>query len=255
MVENDKYVISNFSEFESFLSGIGPEIGDPHGINLVYRGQVNSEWGLETSAARKYDTLQHERGTVGRFKMKAGSRHSNLPALLDYASWLFLMQHYGLPTRVLDWTESALVALYFAIEDQIYDKNDGAIWILFPEQMKISIGIDPTIRAAVLAETIRTPFETVEPDPNHRLRADFIHPFESNPRMHAQHCAFTVHGGWPINQLDKLPGAQAFLRKATVPASEKQRLRRMLYRLGIRRSTLFPDLENLARDLAHFRFL
>ncbi len=48
--------------------------------------------------------------------------------------WYFLMQHYGAPTRLLDWTGNPLVALYFAIVDQeVHGKNrDAAVWVFDP---------------------------------------------------------------------------------------------------------------------------
>ena len=56
-----------------------------------------------------------------RFRLRAHTFASKLPDWEDYLSWLFFMQHFGVATRLLDWSASVLVALYFATDDP----NDG----------------------------------------------------------------------------------------------------------------------------------
>ena len=64
-----------------------------------------------------------------KFRASAPTYLERLPAT-DW-EWLFLMQHYGLRTRLLDWTESSLIALYFAIRDNSGDV-DAAVWAMNP---------------------------------------------------------------------------------------------------------------------------
>jgi hypothetical protein len=61
-----------------------------------------------------------------RFRLRAPSYSRRLPHWDDYVSWLLLMQRHGVPTRLLDWTGNALVALYFAVCASV--DCDGEFW-------------------------------------------------------------------------------------------------------------------------------
>ena len=92
-----------------------------------FRGQREAEWTLQTSlefmirvnhSGGHYhlDREVEGRELLLRFRQQAADYVRDLPSNDDLASWLALMQHHGVPTRLLDWTESPHIALYFAIE-------------------------------------------------------------------------------------------------------------------------------------------
>ena len=97
-----------------------------------FRGQHQATWLLHPSQDRAtlvqykskyssgychFDRRSTERALLFQFKQRAHHYLKHLPADEDLASWLGLMQHHGIPTRFLDWTHSAFVALYFALEE------------------------------------------------------------------------------------------------------------------------------------------
>jgi hypothetical protein len=100
-----------------------------------WRGHANVGWRLEAQVHRQ--NLEHpeprpydEPSLIGHFVSRAPSRsHRPCPDADDYFGWLFLAQHYGLPTRLLDWSENPLVAAYFAVQDL---DDDGCVWALSP---------------------------------------------------------------------------------------------------------------------------
>lgn len=109
-----------------------------------FRGQREVSWSLDTSLDRavrvEYSGRDHsgyyhldrdseQSELLLRFQQQAQHHVSHLPATDDFGSWLALMQHHGVPTRLLDWTASSYVALYFAEVEQA-NEIASAVWAL-----------------------------------------------------------------------------------------------------------------------------
>jgi FRG domain len=103
----------------------------------VYRGQRNRGWPLSTALERALQAtgmdlagaLKIEGGLLRRFQRQA--HHYNIPLLPaeNIPDWLSWMQHFGAPTRLLDWTYSFYVGLYFAVRDLSQsDGGEAALW-------------------------------------------------------------------------------------------------------------------------------
>lgn len=114
---------------------------DPISVQCVFRGQGNCEWNLVPSFRRliqnvaEKTALTLERNAILQFRSEAHLylKPSVLPpeafkldAMDTYVEWLMLMQHHGAPTRLLDWTYSPYVAIYFAVID--HWETDAALW-------------------------------------------------------------------------------------------------------------------------------
>jgi len=66
-----------------------------------------------------------------RFRLRAPAYVTEVPKWDDHVSWLFLAQHYGVQTRLLDWAQNALVGLCFAVTGE-EQTEDGEIWCMDP---------------------------------------------------------------------------------------------------------------------------
>jgi hypothetical protein len=111
----------------------------------VFRGVSNAEWDLKTSLdlCARYHHGEAEKLLIESFEHSLQKVTTSLPPVADRVSWMALMRHYGLPSRLLDCTESVSVAAYFAVEKR--PKSDFAIWAFdigaVQRSAEVSLGI------------------------------------------------------------------------------------------------------------------
>lgn len=112
----------------------GDHIRSPY----VFRGMDVASWSLETSLQRlpkKPGTNVHK---IEDSLIRSFRKYANAGAFDQKSEWyvLAVAQHNGLPTRVLDWTSSPLVAAHFACGDERYKNDDGVIWCLHAGRLR-----------------------------------------------------------------------------------------------------------------------
>ncbi len=214
-----------------------------------WRGQSTAAYLLVPGVYRIGQGVRAEQNLALRFRQFAQTRYDKCPLHDDFCSWLFLAQHYGLPTRLLDWSESPLVSLFFAADAN--SELDASLYALHPREMNRIVNGDHTlvpVTSSPANELFRGAFDDrVELE---KTIAILSHEFDS--RMLVQQSAFTLHGN--RDDLLKLPELERVIRTFNVPAASKGNIIAELASLGIRRRTLFPDLASLANDLKDLVF-
>jgi hypothetical protein len=193
-----------------------------------------------------------------RFRLRARSFAPKVPEWGDHLSWLLMMQHYGVPTRLLDWTTSILVALYFAVAEP--NAEPGEVWCMHPSVLnwhsnrQICGPDDPPIKylaAEVFLEPKQLPglAEPLNVKSPPTLPLALIPAFEF-PRMAAQMSRFTIHpSGDGASMIEFLLRTEQYLVRYRVPAEYKLGLKRDLASLGISHDTLYQRLGSLARTI------
>ena len=108
--------------------------GEPH----WYRGQANWTWALGPKVFRRKTFREAETALIDAFRSEAALAIGGYPA--DKWGWISFAQHHGLPTRLLDWTDNPLIALYFACEDPKESKSDGSLYAIRPRALNREAG-------------------------------------------------------------------------------------------------------------------
>jgi hypothetical protein len=221
-----------------------------HIAAIWFRGHPDTRWELVPGAYRSgYDHISEHR-LRHEFVLRAQPfiREATVPPK-DHWDWYFLMQHYGLPTRLLDWSESALVALYFAVKPGSLEDQPGCVWILDPRSLNIIMADAPYV--PIYSDVMVQPYLPTLWDEDTRLPEPplAIDPPHNSPRLAAQHGKFTVHGD------SRLPLSKQKLRRGLVrldiPHEAKGPILRQLLSAGITEAGLFPGLSGLAAELRY----
>jgi hypothetical protein len=233
----------------------------------IFRGQRSNRWLLESSLERAVraanlsrSALDAEEVMVADFKKRA--HHYLLPPHLppadstgsSYLEWLALMQHHGAPTRLLDWTRSAYVAAYFAIEDV---DDSCAIWCLDADWClsQVSRAV-PDFRGRRPVDLISSPQYLDLATGNSTPGIYPVEPPRLNERMSVQQGLFTVFGSVQASfrsNLEVYAGdliVDAVLQ-LVIPAAVREEALSDLQTMNITRASLFPGLDGFAQSLKY----
>lgn len=244
----EDYIHSVLSIYSKWNAG-------PSTVGLWFRGQANAQWDLLPKIYRTPGESYFERELIRDFKLRAISYLNDRP--IDDFEWLFIMQHYGMPTRLLDWTESYLFALFFAVLGY-RDPNDAAVWVLDPWSLNLQSidqqSVPITNHPALKDYALETDPKEISRDINAKLPAA-IRPTRSTPRIIAQKGVFTIHGSIAegLNQIQVTGLDGIFLESIVISGAQKKRLLKELEPAGVTYSVLFPELEGISKEIA-FRY-
>jgi hypothetical protein len=173
--------------------------------------------------------------------------------------WLALGQHRGLPTRLVDWTYSPLVALHFATSSLDLMNRDGVVWAInfveanrfLPRRLKRILALEGSDTATVemlgAFGSLRQ-FDRLGRQPF----VIFLEPPSLDPRIVNQFALFSLMSS-PRARLDQwLRDHPALVRRITIPAAAKWEIRDKLDQANINERVLFPGLDGLSRWLTRY---
>jgi hypothetical protein len=247
----------------------------------VFRGQSRSEWNLATSLERSYRRIapvttqqQCEKDILNRFKRGAHHFIAHLPDTKNTLEWLALIQHYGGPTRLLDFTRSFYVAAFFALEAA---ESDAAIWCLNTDLLQEAARQKLLISGVKETEAERICNQLI--DLNIDSHATIVaEPYRLNERLIAQQGLFVMPCSLQVDvesclfntirdpasvvsrveydlanlQLGTFSSAGKVL-KIVLPRKIHADARKFLRSINIDAANLFPGLDGFARSLhSHF---
>lgn len=279
-----EYTVETISEYHDAVYKIfeqwKAEISDRSLSQLWFRGQCRDNpllprvlrkvVNLNTGKVCNYNELYiitafsslYRNYTSERFQEKSSEFYS-------------FMQHYGIPTRLLDWTENGVLALYFAVIDGTHDEDvERVVWVMNPGAINQLTTRRPSysplmshvpfVRARMrmvgyIKEGKLIPeFKTKESDFAElsdeclKFPIAFYPASSGNIRIATQKGCFTIHGTdhQPIESFFDNPEIKKYLIKVKIPKESVASFREQLRIMGVTARSVYPDIFGLATELS-----
>lgn len=278
----ERYTARTLVEFVDIIDSLKPD--DPD--SLWFRGQSDASFQLVPGALRDIHQSHDHLGREikdGKPRISSGGIFTGLntenmlnefkrlarPFLEQQPTnefeWMFVAQHHRLPTRLLDWSTNALVALFFAAQNAKISKGNGLkACQTFKEDHLCNKGF--AVFAIEPSEINRITCYKSEPVDIASSPEDwdnYINPgaksLASLPicvtaphmtmRIRAQSGTFTLHGA-QISPIDFYDPLSPFITKIFIPYTSTQSILTSLWKLGINESFIYPSLDSIANDIA-----
>ena len=219
-------------------------------IEPWFRGQRNADWPLVPNAWRNGDEfdLYTEFELRDEFERRGAQLMVGQRPPTNKWEWYFTIQHYRGRTRLLDWTDAALVALYFAIgQSELY--CDAVVWALDPYWFNYyNFGGDSILNSSWDQASSYLP-DLWEPSILPEMPAA-LDPPHVTARFSVQHSHFTLHGSKSLDLRDLTAADSSRLVPIRIKRSKITEVRRDLRVCGVVETSIYPDLEGLSRELS-----
>ena len=224
-----KFHTTEISSLSEFTNQLETRISDKYRI-LLFRGQSIDKPLIPNIARNIFKKSREvdEKRMLEEFNVQSIQYLAYFPK--NEIEQLTIAQHYGLPTRLLDWTENALAALYFAVSKESIKDNNAVVWVLSLERDSPLLINDPNIKV----------FEQNE--------LKFFKPSSIIQRVSSQHGWFSLHpyrGQGFYERADQVLDGEYRLNKLIIKTGCSKKILQTLESCGINRHTIFRDLDSL----------